>query len=304
MTLPFMTFDEVNPKLNWLDLIQDLKEGHLLPKAQVQDVFMNHATKNILSRHAWIEGLGIAVKTATIFPENTQNSKINGLLTLYSHSNGLPEALIDFKLVTKWKTAGDSLLAASKLARPTSRHILINGAGDVAESLIEAYSALFPNAVFTICNRTKERAQKLVQKMSKLYNVKLGDTLKYEVSNADIIASATMTERPLFDGDWFKPGQHIDLIGAYKPNMREVDDKTLTRSAIFVDSKDTTIDHIGELKIPISTGAIKQSDIIADFYDESNGYCRTSDQEITLFKNGGGAHLDLMTGIYLSLIHF
>ena len=52
MTLPFITFDEVNPKLNWLDLIQDLKEGHLLPKAQVQDVFMNHTTKNILSRHA------------------------------------------------------------------------------------------------------------------------------------------------------------------------------------------------------------------------------------------------------------
>ena len=79
--------------------------------------------------------------------------------------------------MTKWKTAGDSLLAASKLARPASRHILINGAGDVAESMIEAYSALFPNAVFTICNRTKERAQKLVQKMSKLYldpNIPLG----------------------------------------------------------------------------------------------------------------------------------
>ena len=299
MTLPFMTFDEVNPKLNWLDLIQDLEDGHLLPKAQVQDVFMNQTTKNILSRHAWIEGLGIAVKTATIFPENTQNSKINGLLTLYSHLNGLPEALIDFKLVTKWKTAGDSLLGASKLARPASRHILINGAGDVAESLIEAYSALFPNAVFTICNRTRERAQKLVKKMSNLYNVKLGDKLKYEVPRSDIIASATMTESPIFDGDWFRPGQHIDLIGAYKPNMREVDDKTLTRSKIFVDSKDTTIEHIGELKIPISKGSIKQTDIIADFYDESSSYCRTSDQEITLFKNGGGAHLDLMTGKYI-----
>ena len=81
--------------------------------------------------------------------------------------------------------------------------------------------------------------------------------------------------------------------------MREVDDKTLTRSKIFVDSKDTTIEHIGELKIPISKGSIKQTDIIADFYDESSSYCRTSDQEITLFKNGGGAHLDLMTGKYI-----
>lgn len=299
MTLPFIKFSEADQKLNWLDLIQDLKEGHLLPKAQVHDVFMNQKTKNILSRHAWIDGLGIAVKTATIFPENTEDSKINGLLTLYSNLNGLPEALVDFKLVTKWKTAGDSLLGASKLARPESKYILINGAGTVAESLIEAYHALFPNAVFTVCNRTRDRAQELTKKMSKKYNVRLGKALSTEVPDADIIASATMAENPIFNGDWFKPGQHIDLIGAYKPNMREVDDKTLIRSKIFVDSKDTTINHIGELKIPIKTGAIKQSDIIADFYDQNNNYQRKSDQEITLFKNGGGAHLDLMTGKYI-----
>jgi ornithine cyclodeaminase len=81
--------------------------------------------------------------------------------------------------------------------------------------------------------------------------------------------------------------------------MREVDDKTLLRSKIFVDSRDTTIDHIGELKIPIAAGIIKKSDIIADFYDDNAIYSRKSDQDITLFKNGGGAHLDLMTGKYI-----
>jgi ornithine cyclodeaminase len=81
--------------------------------------------------------------------------------------------------------------------------------------------------------------------------------------------------------------------------MREVDDKTLLRSKIFVDSRDTTIDHIGELKIPIAAGIIKKSDIIADFYDDKAIYSRKSDQDITLFKNGGGAHLDLMTGKYI-----
>ena len=103
MSLPFITFTDADLKLNWLDLISSLESGHKLPKAQVHDVFMNQDKNNILSRHAWIEGLGIAVKTATIFPENTTHSQINGLLTLYSHNNGMPEALIDFKLVTKWE---------------------------------------------------------------------------------------------------------------------------------------------------------------------------------------------------------
>ena len=201
--------------------------------------------------------------------------------------------------MTKWKTAGDSLLGAAKLARPNSNKILINGAGNVAKSLIEAYGALFPNAVFTICNRTEERAKKLVKIMSETCNVHIGASLENEVPKADIIASSTMTETPLFDGSWFRPGQHIDLIGAYKSNMREVDDKTLLRSRIFVDSRDTTIEHIGEIKTPIANGVIKKSDIIADFYDDRTIYSRKSDQEITLFKNGGGAHLDLMTGKYI-----
>lgn len=299
MSLPFITFTDADLKLNWLDLISSLESGHKLPKAQVHDVFMNQDKNNILSRHAWIEGLGIAVKTATIFPENTTHSQINGLLTLYSHNNGMPEALIDFKLVTKWKTAGDSLLGASKLARTDSNKILINGAGNVARSMVEAYATLFPNAVFTICNRTEDKAKKLIKEMSRSYNLNLGGELKHEVPKADIIASGTMAEEPIFDGTWFRPGQHIDLIGAYKANMREVDDKTLLRSRIFVDSRDTTIEHIGELKIPLAKGIIRESNIIADFYDENKNYVRKSNEEITLFKNGGGAHLDLMTGKYI-----
>jgi ornithine cyclodeaminase len=82
--------------------------------------------------------------------------------------------------------------------------------------------------------------------------------------------------------------------------MREADDEALTRARIFVDSRDTTLDHIGELKNPISRGVIAPGDVVADFHDLSSGrFARTSDDEITLFKNGGGAHLDLMTARYI-----
>ncbi|MEN8198351.1 MAG: hypothetical protein ABFS30_17920, partial [Pseudomonadota bacterium] len=99
------------------------------------------------------------------------------------------------------------------------------------------------------------------------------------------------------EGEWLRPGQHIDLIGAYTPDMREADDSALQRSRIFVDSFETTLDHIGELKTPLETGVISRADVLADFYGLANGKAgRQSPDDITLFKNGGGAHLDLMTG--------
>ena len=80
--------------------------------------------------------------------------------------------------------------------------------------------------------------------------------------------------------------------------MREVDDTALRRARIFVDSYDTTVDHIGEIKIPLASGVISRNDLVADYY-ELDIFKRASDDEITLFKNGGGAHLDLMTSSYI-----
>ena len=120
------------------------------------------------------------------------------------------------------------------------------------------------------------------------------------VSAADIICTATMSLTPLIKGEWLRPGQHLDLIGAYRPDMREVDDEALRRASIFVDSRATTIHHIGELKDPIARGVITEADVKADFYDMAQGlYRRSSDDEITIAKNGGGAHLDLMTSAYV-----
>ena len=90
----------------------------------------------------------------------------------------------------------------------------------------------------------------------------------------------------------------MDLIGAYRPDMREADDEVLRRGRIFVDCRETTIEHIGELLIPISEGVIHESDIIADYYQMEDMQRRDED-EITIFKNGGGAHLDLMTSRFI-----
>ena len=117
---------------------------------------------------------------------------------------------------------------------------------------------------------------------------------------ADIITCATMATEPVLKGEWIKAGTHVDLIGAFKPNMREANDALLLKSELFVDSRDTTIGHIGEIDIPLNAGVIPLEHIRGDLYDLcKNKAERGSTESITVFKNGGGAHLDLMTSMMI-----
>jgi ornithine cyclodeaminase len=295
--IPFIPFAEGEALLDWIGLTDAMIAGHKLPKAEIGDTFLYRGPDTLLSRAAWIDGLGIAVKSATVFPGNPTKGTpmINGGLNLYADDNGMLEAIVDFHLVTKWKTAGDSLLGARLLARPDSKNILIVGAGNQGRALHAAYSAVFPEAQFTVWNRTQANAQKMA---SEIPNLTIADDLETAVRTTDIITSATMSTDPLIKGAWLHPGQHIDLIGAYRPDMREVDDEALLRARVFVDSFDTTIGHIGEINIPLEAGTITRDHLIADYYD-MNSFKRTSPDEITLFKNGGGAHLDLMTSRFI-----
>lgn len=290
-------FAEGEANLDWIALTDALAAGHDLPKAEICDNFLYRGQDTLLQRQAWIDGLGIAVKSATVFPGNAAHNapSINGAVTLFDDATGTLAALVDFHLVTKWKTAGDSLLAARRLARPDASEILVIGAGTVGRNLHAAYSAAFPNARFTVWNRSRKNADLMAREIDGL---SVADNLESAVGKAHIITSATMSTEPLLRGDWLQPGQHVDLIGAYRADMRETDDAALKRARVFVDSFDTTLDHIGELKDPLESGAIARDHVLADFYDLDK-FQRRSDDEITLFKNGGGAHLDLITTRYI-----
>ncbi|MEL6701360.1 MAG: ornithine cyclodeaminase, partial [Pseudomonadota bacterium] len=196
----------------------------------------------------------------------------------------------------KWKTAGDSLLAALRLAPQGAQTILVVGAGTVAASVIEAFGAGFPGASFTVWNRTEASGRALCERTGAAWR----DDLAAAVEEADIIVGCTMATEPWLNGEWLRPGQHVNLIGAYRPDMREVDDAALARARVYVDSYDTTLDHIGELKIPLATGAIAREAVLADYYALGD-FART-DGDITIFKNGGGAHLDLMTATYIQSV--
>lgn len=300
-SIPFISAQHLESLLTWSGITDALFDIHKAGEAEIDDILFKDKTASILTRAAWIRRHGIAVKTATIFPDNSINDPrlptVQSLVTLFEDRSGSPQAIIDGNLVTKWKTAGDSVLGAKLLARPDSRILTILGAGQVAQSMIDAYREIFPDIdTIYLWNHRFEKAVELASKKNVTPIKNLSDAIK----PADIISSATTANEPFIEGKWLKQGCHLDLIGAFRPDMREAHDSALLRGTIFVDSYKTALHDIGELGIPLANKVISENDIIDDFYGLCSGNVgRKSDTEITIFKNGGGAHLDLAVALHI-----
>lgn len=296
--------DNLPSRPNWLDVIDTLERGHRLAPPQIADIFLGGDGTTMLSRAAYVEGLGCGVKSVTVNADNRARDlpTVQGAMLCFDGETGTPVALVDSALVTRWKTAADSVLGARYLARPEPRTLTVFGAGAVSSSLAEAYAAQF-SSLERVCihSRTDARAEALVQSLRNrgIAADHIRDP-KEACRLADIVATATTSPVPILKGDWITPGTHVDLIGAFKADMREADDSLMKRGRLFVDSRETTLDHIGELMIPLQDGVITRGDVLGDLYDLVRGKTgRRSPEDITVFKNGGGAHLDLMIARYL-----
>lgn len=300
-----IAYDEMAGSLSWTGAVEALRLGHLRPKAEVADIFLGPSDKTLLSRGAFIEGLGYGVKSVTVFGGNPGVGlpTVQGAMLVFEPAHGRLQAIIDSRLVTEFKTAADSVLGARLLARPDSAHLLVVGAGAVAASLVRAYSAIFPRlARVSVWARRPDRSAALAQAFEgNPVPVSAVPDLAAAVAEADIVSTATMAREPILRGAWVRPGTHVDLIGAYKADMREADDALIAGGALFVDSRETTLGHIGELAIPIERGVIAATAIRGDLYELVEGRAgRSSADEITVYKNGGGAHLDLMIAGYIA----
>lgn len=297
--LQIITAEDVAGNLRWSDFVNAMRIGHDAPRPELGDQFLNRHEDTLLSRSAWIDGLGAGVKSVTVLPSNNTKGlpTVHGAMLVFENDTGCLRAVIDSSVITYWKTASDSVFGASILARLNSKNLLIIGAGVVAQSLVRAYYEIFPKlSSVQIYNRTPAKAIKLAEALNaEGFPTSAVTDVQHAAANADIISSATMSTDPVLKGKWVRPGTHVDLIGAFRPDMREADDQLLQMGKLFVDNRATTLEHIGELMIPLSSGAITHNDVLADLYDLVAGSKgRTTDNDITIFKNGGGAHLDLM----------
>ncbi len=305
-----LSTQDVRKLATWPLVINSIRNGHKLPRADIGDTFVHVRDNTMLVRSAYIDGLAAGVKAATVVPGNPEKSpslpSVHAQIMLFDPNSGELTALVDGTEVTSWKTAGDSALGCDILARPDVGTMLMVGAGSMAGPLIRAHLSVRPNIKTVILwNRSVERVEALQRRLSDLaQNIVIETDLSKAVPKADIVCCATMTKEPLLKGRWLKKGTHVDLVGAFKSDMREADDDVHKLGHWFVDSRDTTIGHIGELKIPISQGVIDESAVIGDLHQLVSGETgRASDDDITVFKNGGGAHLDIMVSAALVDAH-
>jgi ornithine cyclodeaminase len=110
-----------------------------------------------------------------------------------------------------------------------------------------------------------------------------------------------MATEPLVRGALLKPGAHVDLIGAYTPDMREADDDVLRRAGcLFVDTR-SNCEGSGDVAAPLASGVIRREDIVADLFELCKGrhQGRTKDDQVTVYKNVGGGHLDMFAARHL-----
>lgn len=292
---------DIDRILDWESLVAAMREGHRGGRPQIGDYLMREGDDSLLVRMAWMGG-ALGLKAVTIFPGNVQASpplaSIQGQFLLFDGARGHVEAVMDGVALTAWKTAADSALGCDLLARRDARRLLMVGAGTQARSLVRAHLSVRPGIERVVLwNRTPAGAERLAADLADTgREVRIAGDLAAAVGEADIISTATMATAPILRGAWLKPGTHVDLVGAFRPDMREADDETLRRGRIFVDARETTLHEIGEILIPLREGVIAEGDIQGDLFDLVPGRAgRTSDADITVFKNGGGAHLDLIT---------
>jgi ornithine cyclodeaminase/alanine dehydrogenase-like protein (mu-crystallin family) len=305
-----VTGDDIRSVCSWPFAVEALRAGHLMPPADLRDSLIENAGRKMLVRTAWIPGLASGVKAVTIYPDNPSATppmpSVQGQVLLFDEARGDVVAALEGVDLTAWKTAGDSALGASCLARPDVATMLMVGAGSMARPLIDAHRSVRPSIDrVMVWNRGQARAAELAASLKRDgIAAEVVTDLDEAVSRAELISSATMSTEPLIRGEALKPGTHVDLVGAYTPSMREADDAALTRGRLFVDSFATTVGHIGEVMIPMAAGVISRDDIEGDLHALVHGRTtRHSPDEITVFKNGGGAHLDVMIAhaVYLAL---
>ena len=294
---------EVEGALDWGALIEKLRQAFRgdaeVPVRHHHTVPTNGANDaTLLLMPAWQAGRHIGVKIVTVFPDNAERGlpAVMGAYLLLDGATGAPQALIDGPMLTLKRTAAASALASSYLSRPDSERLLMVGTGALAPYLITAHAAVRPICNVLIWGRSPDKAARLAKRLSrKDFRVESTDDLATAAGGAHIISCATLTTEPLIRGEWLQPGQHLDLVGAFRPDMREADDTAVKRARVFVDTREGATKEAGDIVQAVESGALDPDDIAGDLFDLTRGERagRRFYTQITLFKSVGTALEDL-----------
>ncbi|NYH11909.1 ornithine cyclodeaminase family protein [Pseudomonas moraviensis] len=262
----------------------------------------------LLLMPAWIEGEYLGVKQVTVFPGNNAKGQ-PGLSSHYLLScakTGLPLGQFDGNELTARRTAAASALASRYLSRTDSKRLLMVGAGRMGRYLVSAHRSVRDLEEVIVYDLNFEAATAFANDI-RAQGVRAKAVTLQELPAAaaavDIISCATLATEPVIQGQWLKPGVHLDLVGSFTPVMREVDDDVVARCSIFVDTREGALAETGDLIQPIQKGVITEDDVIAEFSELCAGKhsgrsaLTTPDEAMTLFKSVGASVEDLAAAI-------
>ncbi|MGC0055867.1 ornithine cyclodeaminase family protein (plasmid) [Brucella pituitosa] len=294
---------DVTARLDWSALIKTMgaafKRGAESPPRPHYDICVpGEPNGTLLLMPAWAEGHHIGLKTVTVYPGNADRSEpsVNAQYLLFSAVNGKLVAILEGGALTARRTAAASALASSYLARTDAKRLLIVGTGRLSTNLAAAHASVRKIDDVIVWGRNFTKAKAIAGELiAQGLPARASDDLEVEARAADIISCCTLSREPIIKGAWLKPGSHLDLVGAFTPQMAEADDEALHRGSIFVDTVEGALQEAGELVQAIKRGAIDPKDVQASLFEltrnEHEG--RRNDTEITVFKSVGCSLEDL-----------
>ncbi len=287
-------------------VVQPVRHHHVAERPEGQPT-------TLLLMPAWTDfmaagtssGGHIGVKIVTVTPDNNTIGlpAVAGVYLLMDGKTGAPQVLVDGARLTLWRTAAASALAASYLARDNAATHLVVGAGALSAFLARAHRAVRPVRRTLVWNRTAATAEQVAATLrAEGFDAEATGDLQAAARTADIISTCTISSTPLIQGEWLKPGAHVDLVGAFSPTMRESDDAVMRRGRVFVDTMAGATKEAGDIVQALASGALTRERIEADLFGLCRGEAagRRSTDDITVFKSVGAAIEDLAGGI---LVH-
>lgn len=279
------------------NVIVPMRHHHDFPNPEVE------ADSTLLLMPAWNPSKEAGVKIVTVSPENSQFNlpSIHGTYIYLDAKTGSLKAILEAKSLTAKRTAAASALASNYLSKKEASSLLMIGTGALSVNLIEAHASVRPIKKVFVWGRNFNKAQDICSQLSNApFSIEAIQNIEDKISKVDIISSATLSKTPLIFGEHLRAGQHIDLVGAYKKDMREADDEVISKASVFVDTMQGGLKESGDIVIPLEKGIISDQDIKADLFQlsskEKQG--RQSNNEITLFKSVGHALEDLIAAKY------
>ena len=253
---------------------------------------------SLLVMPGWRAYGGIGVKLVTVFPDNALRSlpAVHACYVLFDANTGEPRAMLAGSELTLRRTGAASTHAAKYLARADAQRLLMVGTGELAPHVVLSHATVRPITSVRIWGRRIEKARETAAALrGHEFSVDVCSDLESAVAWADIVSCATLSQAPLIDGRWLRPGQHLDLIGAFRPTMREADDEAIRKADLYVDTRAGALVEAGELVQALAGGVIQPSDIKGELRELARGLVagRTSSEALTLFKSVGTAIEDL-----------